>query len=57
MSKSVLQITSLDAAGNIVDTECTKEDWCLSEIDYYFELMKGQLYRGEIEHIIIDKIS
>lgn len=51
-----LQITSLDFDGNIVESEIAEKDWCLSELDCHFDRMKKQLYKGEIEHIVIDNI-
>ena len=45
--------TSLDADGLVVDHKVTKEDWCLSELQIFIDEMKLQLYRGEIEHILL----
>lgn len=52
-----LQITSLDFEGNVAESEIVDKDWCISELDLHFDRMKRQLYRGEIEHIIIDNIG
>lgn len=52
-----LQITSLDFEGNVVQSEMADTAWCLSELEYHFNKMKKQLYKGEIEHIIIDNIE
>ena len=51
------QITSLDAEGNVVETEVAESAWCISELDYHFDRMKSELYKGKIEHIIIDAVE
>ena len=56
MSKK-FQITSLDFEGNVVESELADAGWCLSQLEYYFDRMKRQLYKGEIEHILIDTIE
>ena len=45
--------TSLDAEGKVVEHRVTKQDWCISELDIFIDRMKQQLYRGEIEHILV----
>jgi hypothetical protein len=52
-----IQITSLDFEGNVAESEIIDSDWCLSQLEYHFDRMKKQLYRGEIEHIVIDNIE
>lgn len=52
-----LQITSLDFEGSVVESVVAASGWCLSELEYHFDKMKKQLYKGDIEHIIIDNIE
>jgi len=45
--------TTLDAEGTVIEYKETKHDWCLSELQIFIDKMKQQLYRGEIEHILL----
>lgn len=48
-------IASMDAEGEIISQHTTEKDWCLSELDRYFDILKVALYNGVIDHILISK--
>jgi len=50
-------VTSLDKDGNVVDHQETKEEWCLSELEFILMDMKIQMYKGKVQHILIDAVN
>jgi hypothetical protein len=50
-----LTIMAMDSEGEIVSQQTTSEEWCLSELDYHFDVLKVALYNGEIDHILIGR--
>lgn len=44
---------AMDAEGNVIREETTKQSYCVSELQMFMDKVKMDLYSGKVQHVAI----